>query len=229
MRNISIFTTINSHISDLIRWFVLLASIILIPLATYASTFPNTINSVSELKNLGWEILDIQKGDLNKDKRKDLVVVLEQETDISGYKDKKRIMLVYFKTSDNKFKKSVENKKIILCAKCGGIKGDPYGGVRIDRGSLVITNAGGSRYLWEYNHRYRHQNGDWYLIGLTESSQDNILGTGTTTDTNLITGDQIITKYTQDKDTKIKGKKKIKSLPKLSKWDWDHPVTFVTN
>ena len=52
-------------------------------------------------------------------------------------------------------------------SKDGGMMDDPYGGIKTERGCLVIYHGGGSSWKWSYTHRYRFQNEAFELIGAT--------------------------------------------------------------
>ncbi len=52
----------------------------------------------------------------------------------------------------------------------GGMMGNPFDGIKIERRAIVIAHFGGSRDKWNYTHRYRFQNDNWYLIGASVSA-----------------------------------------------------------
>ncbi|MEM6726122.1 MAG: hypothetical protein AAF598_18915 [Bacteroidota bacterium] len=55
----------------------------------------------------------------------------------------------------------------VLPSEHGGMMGDPFIGVEIERGCIVLYHNGGSRWKWSYTHRFRLQNDRWELIGAT--------------------------------------------------------------
>ena len=55
----------------------------------------------------------------------------------------------------------------VLPSEHGGMMGDPFEGLSIDRKCIVIHHFGGSRDKWKYTHRFRNQNRDWELVGST--------------------------------------------------------------
>ena len=55
----------------------------------------------------------------------------------------------------------------VLPSEHGGMMGDPFEGVSIERGCIVFKHFGGSRDKWNYTHRFRFQNNNWELIGAT--------------------------------------------------------------
>jgi len=82
--------------------------------------------------------------------------------------------------------------------------GDPFQKIDIIRNCIVIDHFGGSREKWNYTHRYRFQNDNFYLIGATviiESPCDYI----ESLDYNLSTAKAI---YSTKKDNCENGTKK---------------------
>jgi len=128
-----------------------------------------------------WEIIERIEGDLNKDGLADIAIVIE-----NGLNRKKemgnpylcpdwenpcpRSLLILFQKEDGGYELSIKNDKIIMLSNEGGIWGDPFEGIRVDRGSLVIYFYGGSNWRWSLSYRFRFQDDDWYLIGKTEDS-----------------------------------------------------------
>lgn len=158
-------------------------------------------NNFESLIPSGWGVLHkeepiIAKGDLNKDGIPDVAAVIEQvksETD----KAPQRALLIAFGTKDHSYTLSIISDKVILKADEGGIWGDPFESLSIDRGSVVISDYGGSNWRWYHKYRFRFQENDWYLIGATKGEYF----TGSATeeqvseqDYNLLTGDYIIKK-----------------------------------
>ena len=110
-----------------------------------------------------------------------------------------RSLLIAFGNKDNTFTLSIkaDNANAIMLRDQGGVYGDPFDDIEIDKGSILLKFYGGSNWRWYYNYRFRYQNEGWYLIGATYGSYF----TGTTTmenadeeDYNLLTGDYIIRK-----------------------------------
>ncbi|MHA6534598.1 hypothetical protein [Paenibacillus sp. BAC0078] len=101
----------------------------------------------------------------------------------------------------------------------GGGWGDPFDSLIIDRGSVLVSDYGGSNWRWYNKYRFRYQNNDWFLIGATMGSYF----TGTTTidksdedDINLLTG-EFIQRRTDEKGniTTKKGSRGKKELIRL--------------
>lgn len=79
----------------------------------------------------------------------------------------------------------------VLSSAHGGMMGNPFVGIDIQRRCIVIYHFGGSRQKWSYTHRYRFQNNNWYAIGATINFGapcdyfENL-------DYNMVTGDVIV-------------------------------------
>ena len=164
----------------------------------------------------GWHILEkndgkfaIAEGDLNQDGIMDKAFVIEEEdkqTEEEFYAPP-RSLLIAFKNEDNTYSLSIKADNAIMLRNQGGVFGDPFQDIKIERGTLLLEFYGGSNYRWYMYYRFRYQDDGWYLIGVTKGSYF----TGTATmdtadeeDYNLLTGDYIIKKY---EDGQLKTKK----------------------
>ncbi|CAJ1823222.1 hypothetical protein [Aeromonas hydrophila] len=103
-------------------------------------------------------------GDLDKDGIDEKVIVLD--TGLDGEIGTQRTLLIYKKKQD-KWVLWHSSQGPILDSAHGGMMGDPFISVDIQRGAIVIDHFGGSRHKWSYIHRYRFNNKSWYLIGAT--------------------------------------------------------------
>jgi len=188
---------------------------------------PNAGKSPQDFVPKDWAVLMSAEGDLNKDGISDTVLVLKNihETDIDAsgvlkYTDAPRLLAILFKTTQGDYRLSATSAKVILCSTCGGVLGDPFQDLKIDQGVMVIDHYGGSRYRWGYTHRLRYQDGDWYLIGKTETDLDDITLESNSKDLNLITGEEVVEKTnSKGKTTSQHLKVAKKPLQKLSSLD----------
>ncbi|RQM70062.1 hypothetical protein [Aeromonas enteropelogenes] len=103
-------------------------------------------------------------GDLDKDGIDEKVIVLD--TGLDGEIGTQRTLLIYKKKQD-KWALWHSSQGPILDSAHGGMMGDPFISIDIQRGAIVIDHFGGSRHKWSYTHRYRFNNKAWYLIGAT--------------------------------------------------------------
>lgn len=160
-----------------------------------------------------WKRVKLVYGNLDADSDEEAVAVYE--TPILADLGYKHCLAVYKKTDDG-WKLWHQTTSPVLSTQAGGMMGNPFYGIAIERKCIVINHFGGSRQKWNYTHRYRFQNNNWYLIGAT-------INFGApcdyfkTLDYNLVTGDILVdhTAETCDEDgfadaTKREEKLKIK-------------------
>ncbi len=139
------------------------------------STIPLTGNSIASFIPAGYDTLATATGDLNKDSVSDVAMVLFNKLEDSD--DSKmdpdslpaRLLIILFKKG-NQYSLAGKSDSAILCKGCGGVMGDPFAGIYIKRGVLVIDHFGGSAWKWSYTHRFRYQDNDFFLIGKTSNS-----------------------------------------------------------
>jgi len=197
---------------------------------------PDVGKSISDFIPKGYDTMAVERYDFNNDGRKDIVLVLydvREDTAKNGNIDidgLNRHLIVLFKTIDG-WRLVAQSNKLILCKGCGGVYGDPFDNIKISNGILNISHYGGSSWRWSENNKFRYQNGNFYLIGVTKNSYWTMadcdsIGTGAQNfeDINFITGKRIRKKTTED--CKILVNKtdiiKAKSLVKLSDYKFDN-------
>ncbi|WP_336758162.1 hypothetical protein [Aeromonas hydrophila] len=115
-------------------------------------------------KHITSKVIGEAMGDLDKDGIDEKVIVLD--TGLDGEIGTQRTLLIYKKKQD-KWVLWHSSQGPILDSTHGGMMGDPFISVDIQRGAIVIDHFGGSRHKWSYIHRYRFNNKSWYLIGAT--------------------------------------------------------------
>jgi|GEM_PF-633666 len=164
---------------------------------------------ISSLIPSGWHILtknddELAKveGDLNNDGIDDIAFVIECNSQQEQPKPEMvsappRSLLIAFGNKDNIYSLSIKADNAIMLRDQGGVYGDPFDDIEIDKGTVLLKFYGGSNWRWYNNYRFRFQDEGWYLIGATFGSYYS----GTTTmdnadeeDYNLLTGDYIIRK-----------------------------------
>jgi len=184
--------------------------------------FPKAGRSLQSFVPPGWFILRQAKGDLNQDGQEDAALVVankkEKDSDLRE-EDMPRYLLLLFKTTDG-YQLSASSDKAILLKRDGGMLGDPFQELKIERGAVVFNFYGGSRDRWGGLYRFRYQNGDWYLIGKTIDTGDTMLLTNSSDDYNLVTG--LLVRENSKEGGKVSVKRE-KTAPKplipLSKFD----------
>lgn len=165
----------------------------------YENEANNEIQDISSFIPRDWEILKqgdelaIVEGDLNKDGIIDKAfVITEKEKNNSSDYIAQRNLIIVFGNSDGSYDLSITAKNAILHANEGGTFGDPFDGIAIDRGSVLLKFMGGSS-RWSRYFRFRYQDSGWYLIGFTENAYESVGDSMVVLqdDYNLITGDYI--------------------------------------
>lgn len=117
----------------------------------------------------GYVALDHAYGDLNKDKRQDVLIILknldEEKLSVVVERPEPRPLLVIIRQKDGSLKQVTRNDKVVLCVNCGGVFGDPYAGMTIKNGFFSIEHYGGSNWRWERIITFKYSTKDkrWFL------------------------------------------------------------------
>lgn len=153
----------------------------------------------------GWHILTQTSGDLNKDGLADLAAVIEADSLVKSLKEwendqQPRILFAAFRQPNGQYALSVQSNESIMLANEGGVFGDPFDALEINRGSIVVRFYGGSSDRWSYVYRWRFQNKDWFLIGATYTESSTHHEGYKVHDFNLLTGaaERTISKRAED-------------------------------
>lgn len=163
-------------------------------------------------------------GDLDGDGQPEAVAVFDTGKENEEYGIGTARELHIYQQKAGKWELSKNYLGPIMSSESGGLKGDPFDTMLVDNGVLVIRHFGGSRSTWDYTHRFRFQDGDWRLIGVT-----NITGANCevieTYDYNLSTGginyEKLVENCDEGYDTRKVTKtnktftNKLKELPRL--------------
>jgi hypothetical protein len=113
------------------------------------------------------KILSSQRGDLSGNGQQGVVLVLDHPgtgSEMLGEGTPRSILLLT-RDSAGKLQKAKQNDRLVPCAQCGGMAGDPFGYVRVDKGGFTALVEGGSRERWsdEYAFKYSAEQQDWLL------------------------------------------------------------------
>jgi hypothetical protein len=128
---------------------------------------------------------------------------------------------------DGKWQRSAVSDRCGLNSDEGGIWGDPFEEIRIERGALVIEHFGGSNWRWGITSRYRFQDNQWTLIGRTDSSSfTNDPEYRDDADRNFSTGLVVREfKAAQGSDLLTDREKRMSKQPKVSYWQIPAPFS----
>lgn len=123
----------------------------------------------------GWRLLGSADGDLNGDGRADTALALAHDPEQSEPGDiwqEPRLLVIALRDASGKLRREAVSSEVVMCRGCGGVFGDPFEGLSIERGAVVVTHYGGSRDRWSFVDRFRHDAGRWTHIGATERHMD---------------------------------------------------------
>ena len=133
---------------------------------------PEVADNSAQLVPPGWRTDGElpKEGDLNGDGRPDAAFVISQGGVVAPGNGEfvvvKHVLVLALRGDDGKLHRSMVSDAAVLDGDEGGVFGDPFQDLSIERGAVVIMHYGGSRERWGFTHRYRSQNGQWTLIGL---------------------------------------------------------------
>jgi hypothetical protein len=154
----------------------------------------------------GWKIEGQVEGDLNADSKPDTVLKLiedlPEETAEGALNTRYRALLVLLRTGTGKLQRAAAGTRVLQCAGCGGMLGNPGGGViSIEKGVLVIDQLSGSRESTDLTQRFRYDPRlkRFVLIGEDVVNADRLTGESTSESTNYLTGVKITKKTRLDK------------------------------
>lgn len=139
-----------------------------------------TKESLAKFVPKGYVILDWKAGDLNRDDKEDVVLIIDKgkpaenatsttgSTASSGNDDdieEERLLILLTADANGDLRKVAENANVVLCSDCGGMMGDPYSAIAIKNGYFSIEHYGGSSWRWTriITFKYSDKDGKWYL------------------------------------------------------------------
>ncbi|MCA6068364.1 hypothetical protein JI747_014320 [Chryseobacterium sp. RG1] len=120
-----------------------------------------------EFQPKGSTIMETVDGDLDGDNIPEKVIIYNTK-DSTDYGTIREIQIL--KKVNGKWTVLEKSRNAVLKSGEGGMMGDPYQDTQIQKGILLITQAGGSSWKWGYTDKYRFQNGHFELIGHSSSS-----------------------------------------------------------
>jgi uncharacterized Zn finger protein len=181
-------------------------------LAAAAASVPDRASSPEAFAPRGWTVLEKAMGDLNQDGVPDAAIIFKDpKEEKEGEFDVERVLVIALQQPGKGWARSAVSEEEVLCRSCGGVFGDPFAALKIERGAVVVVHYGGSRDRWGYTHRYRLENGEWVRIGETEVSEDALEGNGHEVDRNLVTG-RVVEKTTRNHKATSKTYREIRPM-----------------
>ena len=129
----------------------------------------------------GAKLIDSVIGDLTGRDLQEGVLVVEDTGDTTERalgNGPARTVILLTRDASGALREAARNDRIVPCARCGGMAGDPYGFTRVDAGELTISVSGGSRERWfaDYVFHYEPTHAQWMLDrvarGVTDTQTD---------------------------------------------------------
>jgi len=126
--------------------------------------------SMKSFVTKGYNVLDITKGDLNKDAYPDAVMVLykigEDTTSDVNTHPEKRPLLILIGKPDKTYTIAARSNNAVYCVDCGGQMGDPFTGITIKNGYFSVEHYGGSGWRWTriVTFKYSAAEKNWFLF-----------------------------------------------------------------
>ncbi|OON70894.1 hypothetical protein [Hymenobacter sp. CRA2] len=117
----------------------------------------------------GYQVLDAEQGDLNRDALPDWAVVLhradeEKTSDVVNHPTK-RPLLLFVGGPGGINTLAARSDNAVYCVDCGGMMGDPYQGLTLKNGYFTVEHYGGSAQRWTrfVTFRYDAASRTWML------------------------------------------------------------------
>jgi hypothetical protein len=155
---------------------ILIVTICLTGLTCYAQS--DDLKIPAEVKPFiekGTKAIALESADLNGDKTKDYILVLEKlnpEKDEYGSPVKQRPLLIIIRDNQNKLSAVKRNEKIVMCSVCGGAMVDPLEEVAVGDKTFTVHHYGGRGIRWSVRYKFNYSRIDktWQLVELNDSA-----------------------------------------------------------
>jgi len=138
----------------------LLTLVILCSTLLLSSNIPK---SVLKIIPKDYKVLNFTKGDLNKDKFDDAILILKHNGEDKD--EFKRPLYILLGSKGENYKVIAKNSNAVLGYFDGGVFGDPFDGVTIKNGYFSIEHYGGSNWRWTriVTFKYNKKKKNWFL------------------------------------------------------------------
>jgi len=168
--------------------------------------------SLSDFTPKFWKLKETQSGNLDEDSHEEAVCVYE--TPVNGEIGSEQSLAIFKKQGDYWILWHQTTNPILSTAH-GGMMGNPFAGISIKNKTIIVDHFGGSRQKWNYTHRYRFQNNNWYLIGATVK-YGAPCDYFESLDYNLSTGDAVFEYSTEDCSSEVEEPRKASWKEKIN-------------
>lgn len=143
-----------------------------------------TIEDFGSISPDGYQLMVHTAGHLNDDEFEDIAAVFE----LNHRDESRRLLVIALGREEGGYTNALENTNAILGADEGGIWGDPFDSIWIERKSLFIQFFGGSAWRWSNRYQFQFRKDGWYLIGYEGSYFHTASDEATETSINYLSG-----------------------------------------
>ncbi len=164
---------------------------------------PTKGKSVQVFVPKDWKVLAEVEGDINKDSLIDVAVVLKHKSE-SSQSSTPRLLLILLGDPSGYVLQSFSKRAIMKLSE-GGSSGDPFSGMSVEKGKLIINHNGGNRLQWGYSHVFEFRNENLFLISKSITEVHVSSSQSLDLKVNLVSGRVL------KKETDRKGEKKVKA------------------
>lgn len=177
------------------------------------SKIPATARTLGEFVPKGW-IIEQQTIGYVKDGDKFVVLKLIEDNPLTDLRN--RAMVIVAMDDKGNLKNAGVAGKLLQCPGCGGaFYGimDAPADIKVDDGTIIIEQDGGSRWVWSEKYRFRFEpaSGKFALIGFDYNVRDRNTGQADSESTNYATGDRV-TNGGKTKAKSVKTKVKVSTI-----------------
>lgn len=149
-----------------------------------------------------YSIVDSVSGDLDNDGVNELVVAYDTKSTEEEIDEGIPRELIIYKKENTRWNIWQRSMQALLGSRDGGMMGDPYGEMYIQKGVLSINHNGGSSWKWSVIDKYRYDGKDFKLIGYENNyGQQNEYWLNV--DFNLITGKLVVKKEYENENAEV--------------------------
>ena len=116
-----------------------------------------------------YSIIDSVAGDLDKDGVDELVVAYNTRKGNEGSSESIPRQLVIYKKRNSQWTEWEKSDQVLYGSREGGMMGDPFGEINIEKGILRISQKGGTSWKWVHTVMYRWDSASFRLIGFNST------------------------------------------------------------
>lgn len=154
------------------------------PLQAQQFVYPTIVFEAPKWQNFvpeGWEVLQYAEGDLNEDKARDYAVIVQYKEDVSFIDaqnrpivGKPRLLFIVTQAKPRSFYRLVEQSNTFILSRTKEMPGDPFRGMRLERGFLffdfALFNSLSKEWDISSTYTFRFELARFYLFGVNYHS-----------------------------------------------------------